>query len=92
MSNREIEALVTHEFPWLAEHRLNVIVPDQYPELRYVTILDEQGEPLIGGPAYVVSPEAQQVFEVSGSRPPRANLEEARQQLYEIRGGSESVF
>jgi hypothetical protein len=91
MSDREIEALVTHEFPWLAERRLNVIVPDQYPELRYVTILDEQGQPLVGGPAYVVSPEAQQVFEVSASRPPRANLEKARQQFYEIGGGPETV-
>jgi hypothetical protein len=39
----------------------------------------------------VVSLEAQQVVKVSASRPPRANLEEAQQQLYEVGGGTETA-
>jgi len=84
MSDREIERLVTHQFPWLAERQLSVTVLDDYPELKYVTILDDHGEPLIGGPAYVVSLEARQVVKVSGSRPPKANLEDALQQLSDL--------
>jgi hypothetical protein len=91
MSDRETEALVTREFPWLADHQLNVVEVDDYPGLRYVTILDEDGEPLIGGPAYVVSLEAEQVVKVSASRPPRANMEEAQQRIYEVGGGTETV-
>jgi hypothetical protein len=87
MSDPEAEALVRERFPWLAKHRLSVAVLEGYPDLRYVTIVDESERPLIGGPAYVVSPDAHEVVTVSASRPPRVNLEEAQVQILELGGG-----
>jgi hypothetical protein len=87
MSDSDTEALVRERFPWLVEHRLSVAAVDDYPDLRYVTILDERDRPLIGGPAYVVSLRDNQVVTVSASRPPRANLEEAKQQMNELAVG-----
>ena len=87
MSDPEAEALVRERFPWLAEHRLSVAVLEDYPDLRYVTIVDESDRPLIGGPAYVVSPDAHEVVSVSASKPPRVNLQEAQLQIFKTGGG-----
>jgi hypothetical protein len=91
MSDPDTEALLKERFPWLSERQLSIAVLDDYPNLRYVTILDEHDEPLIGGPAYVVNPSANQVVKVSASRPPRTNLDEAQKQMHEF-GGGEAVF
>lgn len=52
-------------------------LPD-FPEFWYVTSQDD-GRPTVGGVAFVVDRDLQQVTEVPGSRPPRVNCEEVRQ-------------
>jgi DNA-binding protein HU-beta len=90
MSNAErAEALVRERVPRLAERQLDAGFLEEYPDLLYVTILDDLGEPLIGGQAYVVSLAAREVVAVSASRPPRASIEQVHQTLH---GRAESAL
>lgn len=47
------------------------------PAAWYVS-LDAKEQPLVGGTAFVVIPDGEQVFEVPASKPPALNLREVR--------------
>ena len=57
--------------------QLGVAQLDGEPDYWLVTFLAENGEPLVGGSAYVVNADGD-VFETTGSLPPSARVEEAK--------------
>ena len=58
--------------------RLKVGQLDEEPDFWLVSVLSENGEPMIGGTVYVVNSQGG-VFESSGSYPPRRSIELAKE-------------
>jgi hypothetical protein len=76
MNEESIKQLVSEQTK-ISANQLQVHQLDEEPGYWLVSLQDEGGQPLIGGAAYVVNSEGK-VFESSGSLPPSARLEAAK--------------
>lgn len=73
--NMDDAIAIASSYAGISAHNLAAAEIDGFSSHIYISVLDDNGRPLVGGVAYVVDKESSVVNTVPGSMPPALNIE-----------------